>query len=104
MAERGRGISALGQAFLGLSDGHGQPAQVTGKRGRGMESYGQAFPGAGGGEWAPPAGEEAQHWRKWWYEEDLLPLGAQVMRQIGSYMASEQAVNAEPVGVLFADN
>jgi hypothetical protein len=105
MAERGRGISALGQAFLGLSDGHSPPIQVAGTRGRGLESYGQAFPGAGGGEWVPPAGEEAHYWRKWWYEDQLndVPIGVQVMRDIGQYMQSEHAVEGSvPQAVLYS--
>ena len=100
MAERGRSISALGQAFLGLSGGYNRPVVGVGTRGRGLESYGQAFPGAGGGEWVPPVGEVERHWSKWWYDEEL-PIGVQVMRDIGQYMQSEQAVNAEPVGALY---
>jgi len=102
MAERGRGISSLGQAFLGLSGGYQRTPTGVGVRGRGLESMGQAFQGAGGGEWEPPAEAEERQFSKWWYlpEEDLLDaFGYQVMRSIWDAADSWQKVTGEGVDV-----
>jgi len=70
VAERGRGLSSIGQAFVGLSGGWNRP--VGGQpRGRGLESWGQAFPAGGGGEYTPIPVSESPLFRKWWYEEEL---------------------------------
>jgi hypothetical protein len=100
VAERGRGISSLGQAFLGLSGGYQPAVTATGTRGRGLESFGQAFQGAGGefGE-APPTAED-KRWSKWWYlpEEDLLrSFGYQVMRSLWDGADAWQRVTGEGV-------
>lgn len=85
MAERGRGISSIGQAFLSLSGGWSRPTGAA--RGRGLESWGQAFPAGGGGEYEPIPAAESPLFRKWWYEEELrrkylepVPLGTKAFQ------------------------
>jgi hypothetical protein len=97
----------MGQAFVNMVGEGAQVSATPGARWRMSGDLAQGlFAGPGfASEGVVPPFTEDRHWRKWWYEEELndMPIGVQVMRDIGQYIQSEQAVESSvPQGVLYS--